>query len=201
MICFDGTMPRSNRSIVSRLWALVATMLSLALTMMMGHGDSVRIPVRQRDIRRVLRCVLSLVQGLLSTSGDGGHSGSETDSHGDDDADDRNHQRVGHMHPVVSRTSCRTSGGAPSPRHGTHEGSPLETEEEQPPMREIRSIVEDVDVDNLRNTGSSSSAPNRLAGVCLHLRLCRRGSNMHMLKVTCRDCGKILRPEPRGDLV
>jgi hypothetical protein len=200
-VLFDGTMPRSNRSIVSTMWSLVATMLSLSLTMMVGRGGGVRISVRQRDIRRVLRSVLTLVQGLLHSSEDGGRSGSESDSHGDSDADDRDDQRLGHIHPAVSFAAFRARRRVPPPWHGAHVGRLLEIEADDRPMLAIHGIVEDVDADYPDDPGGSSSAPSSLARVCLHLRQCRRGSNMHVLRVTCRDCGKTLRAEAQPDLV
>ena len=48
--------------------------------MLMGHRGGVRLPVRNRDIRRVLRSVLTLVQGLLRSSEDAAQAQSQMGS-------------------------------------------------------------------------------------------------------------------------
>ena len=190
----------------------------------MGHRGGVRLPVRNRDIRRVLRSVLTLVQGLLRSSEDAGRSGSESDgesdSHGDDAGDDGDDRRRGHHHhrhthdDDVRRTvifaEFRATGGTPAKWHGplfgrllhgpSREG-PIEIQDDDHPMLAILDGVQDLDADYPDDPGGSGSAPGSPARVCLHLRRCRRGSNMHMLRVSCRDCGQTLRAQPQPDLV
>ena len=212
-------MPTSNRSLASTVASLVATTLSLTLTMLMGHRGGVRLPVRNRDIRRVLRSVLTLVQGLLRSSEDAGRSGSESDgesdSHGDDAGDDGDDRRRGHHHhrhthddddhPAVIFTQFRATGGTPLPWHGPLSGrllhgpsreGPIEIQDDHHPMLAIHDGVQDLGADYPDDPGGSGSAPGSPARVCLHLRQCRRGSNMHMLRVSCRGCGLTLRHEP-----
>ena len=101
---------------MSIVWLLMAATLSLSLTMLMGHGDGVRFPIRQRDICHVPWSVSTLVQGLLHSSEDAGRSGSEfdqeSDSHDDDAGDDGDHRRRGrHHHRHTHQDVSVPSGG------------------------------------------------------------------------------------------
>jgi hypothetical protein len=190
----------------------MAAMLTLSLAMLMDHGSGVRMPIHQRDIRRVLRSVLTLVRGFLHSSEDAGHSGSESDqdsdSHGDDADDDRNDRRRGCQHSMVRFTQFRARGGAPPPWQGPRVGSllqspsreePIDIKDDHHSMLVIHDGVVALDVDTPDDPSGSDSAPGSLASVCLHLRQCRRGTNMHVLRVTCRDCGETLRAAPQPD--
>ena len=195
-------MPRSNRSLVSTVCSLMAATLSLSLAMLMGYGGGAGSRIRQRDIHRVLRSVSTLVQGLLHSSEDAGRSGSESDqesdSHDDDagnDGDDRRHGRHHHRH-----THHDDDYGSVSSRHLRASASrepPIHIEDDEPPMLAIHDGVQDLDANDPDHPGRSGSAPSSPARMCMHLRPCRRGSNMHMMRVTCRDCGRFLRAVPK----
>jgi hypothetical protein len=55
----------------------------------------------------------------------------------------------------------------------------------------------DLDANDPNHPGRSGSAPGSPARMCLHLRECRRGSNMHLVRIKCFDCGKFLRAFPQ----
>jgi hypothetical protein len=55
----------------------------------------------------------------------------------------------------------------------------------------------DLEANDPNHPGHSGSVPGSPARKCMHFRECRRGSNMHLVRIKRRDCGKFLRAFPK----